>query len=280
MKFETYINKVNKCERPLFKLFQEELTVDLLQQLNEVSEKTYFVAMTPRSGSSYLMDLFFKTNKLAEPGEYLNPGFVPNIATALQVRNLSDYWLKLLQNKGKGGIFGIKVSYFHLMPLIETGLDELLFQNNKIILLQRKNIVKQAISLYLATQSDIFHTNIEHSEEKWKTLEQLEYSDEGIRNWMEHIIRQEQGWKKYLEHKEYLSLSYEDILINPKNCVTKTLNFLSIEYVDNDIYGESIFKKIGNDKNRQFYETFLGKKTNLDFMTAHGLGSERFEILR
>lgn len=234
--------------------------------------------MTPRSGSSYLMDLFCKTNRLAEPGEYLNPCFVPNIATALQVDNLSDYWLKLLQNKGRGGVFGIKASYFHLMPLIETGLDELLFQNNKIILLQRKNIVKQAISLYLATQSNIFHTNIEHSDEKWKVLNQLEYSDEGIRSWLEHIYQQEQGWSKYLKHKEYLSLSYEDILINPKNCVTKALNYLSIEFVDNNICGESIFKKLGNDKNRQFYDNFLNNKSNLEFLAEHGLGKERFEM--
>lgn len=278
MDFEKNIVSVNNSHRELFKSFKETLTPSLLQQLNEVSIPTYFVAMTPRSGSSYLMDLFLKSNKLADPGEYLNPGFVPNIATALQVSNLADYWIKLIQKKGSETLFGVKVSFFHFVPLIETGLDEVLFQNNKIILLQRKNIVQQAISLYLATQSDIFHTNIEHSEEKWKLLDKIKYSDEGIKSWVEHIHHQELGWSKYLENKQYLSLWYEDILANPEMCVTKTLDFLGQDYSEQDICIESIFKKIANDKNAQFYDAFLSKKSNLEYLEACQLSNARFQL--
>lgn len=278
MNFEACLNKVNKSERDLFKLFKEDLNSQLLLQLNDISIPTYFVAMTPRSGSSYLMDLFLKTNKLAEPGEYLNPGFVPNIAMALQVNNLSDYWLELIKRKGSENLFGVKVSFFHFMPLIETGLDELFFENNKIIFLKRKNIVKQAISLYLATQSNIFHTNIEHSEEKWKHLDGIEYSDQGIRSWIEHIHLQELGWSKYLENKEYLPLWYEDILENPRTCVTESLEFLEQKYVVEDIHTESVFKKIGNDKNTQFYDAFLSEKSNIEYLIARNLSKERFDI--
>lgn len=276
MDVDNYINKINKSNRGLFKLFKQQLDSQLLLQLNEVSIQTYFVAMTPRSGSSYLMDLFQKTNKLAEPGEYLNPGFVPDIATSLQVNNLVDYWIKLIRRKGSENIFGVKVSYFHFIPLIETGLDELFFKNNKIILLQRKNIVEQAISLYLATQSNIFHTNIEHSEEKWKLLEEIKYSEQGIRDWIEHIHLQELGWEKYLVNKEYLPLWYEDILADPKMCVKKTLDFLALEYRDSNIYDDSIFKKISNDKNTQFYDDFINNKANIEYLTGRKLSKERY----
>ncbi|MCK5355287.1 MAG: hypothetical protein KAJ63_09230, partial [Methyloprofundus sp.] len=75
-----------------------------------------------------------------------------------------------------------------------------------------------------------------------------------------------------------LPLWYEDILINPKNCVIKSLNFLTEELTDTDICSESIFKKIGNDKNKQFYDTFLSNKANLEYLAENGLGKERFEI--
>lgn len=270
------IENIKKNARPLFKLFKEPLNPELLEKLKEVSVETYLVAITPRSGSSYFIDLLGKTSKLGEPGEYLNPNLIPDIAQALQANNFSDYWVKLINRKASETCFGVKASFFQFIPLIETEIDELLFNNSKIVLLKRKNIVKQGISLYLATQSEIFHTNIEHSEEKWKLLNSLEYCDKQIQSWIEHIHIQELGWGKYLKNKNHLSLWYEDIVKNPKNCVTNTLTFLNREYVEDDVVMTSVFKKLGNDKNQEFYEVFLSKKSNLEYLENLNIMEKRF----
>lgn len=276
MDFNKMIENINKNPRPLFKLFKEPLNQELLEKLNEISVETYLVAISPRSGSSYFIDLLGKTSRLGEPGEYLNPNLIPDMAVSLQANNFSDCWVNLINRKAGETCFGVKASFFHFMPLIETGLDELLFNNSKIILLKRKNIVRQAISLYLATKSDIFHTNIKHSTEKWKVLEEIEYNDKYIRHCIEHIYHQELGWSEYLKNKIYLPLWYEDILEDPKKCVTKTLEYLEREYVDDDVIMNSIFKKLANDKNQGFYESFLSKNVNLDYLGKLNILEKRF----
>jgi len=270
------IENINSSDKLFYRLFKEPLNQGLFEKLNDVSVEMYLVAITPRSGSSYFIDLLGKTNKLGEPGEYLNANLAPDIINNLQVDNFSDYWLNLIKRKSCETYFGIKASFFQFEPLIETGLDEILFKNRKIILLQRKNIVKQAISLYLATKSDIFHTNIEHSKDKWTVLDKIEYSDIEIWEWLKHIYKQELGWKKYLLNKNHLSLWYEDILKDPKKCVTNTLTFLNVKYSEEDVSIKSIFKKLKNDKNQEFYEVFLSKKSNIDCLGKLNILENRF----
>ena len=277
MNFEICINKIKNSNNPLFKLFHEDdIDRKKLQKIDSISIQTYLIAMTPRSGSSYFSDLLKNTNQLAEPGEYLNPGFIPDIANAVQANNLSDYWVNLIEKKGSKGIFGVKTSFFHFMPLIETGLDQLFFKENKIIFLRRKNIVKQAISLHLATQSDIFHTNISHSKDKWELLSNIPYDNNLIKNWIDHINFQEKGWDNYLAKKEFIKLYYEDIVENPKNCVNNVIKYLNRTSIDTSSQPESIFKKIGNDKNEEFFQQFINEKSNIEYLSELNLNEERF----
>ena len=274
--FSRYINNIRKSNHNMFTLFEKSLTEDKLRELEKISTPTYLVAMTPRSGSSYFMDLLKKTEQLGDPGEYLNLSFIPNISTSLQVNNLSDYWIKLIERKKSTNIFGIKASFFHCHPLIETGLDELLFKDNKIIFLRRKNIVKQAVSLYLANTSNIFHTNISHSTDKWKQLDGVAYDNKLIRESIEHIYIQEKGWERYLINKEFLPLYYEDIVKAPNDCINNVLSFLNRSPVNEVIHTESIFKKIGNDKNEEFFQQFINEKSNVEYLSGLNLNEERF----
>ena len=66
MNFDHYITKINTSNRPLFKSFTESINSEHLKRLNSISIKTYFVAMTPRSGSSYFVDLLKKNKPTRE----------------------------------------------------------------------------------------------------------------------------------------------------------------------------------------------------------------------
>ncbi|NIV10795.1 MAG: hypothetical protein GWN62_05760, partial [Aliifodinibius sp.] len=61
--------------------------------------------------------------------------------------------------------------------------------------LTRRNLAAQAVSLYKATASNVFHTNIKHEREALHKLEMLEYDFKKIQRWYWHIALQEQGWK-------------------------------------------------------------------------------------
>ena len=266
MNFDHYITKINTSNRPLFKSFTESINSEHLERLNSTSIKTYFVAMTPRSGSSYFVDLLKKTNLLGNPDEYFNPGLIDNTPAKQKSNNLVDYWLNLTQKNSHQDMFGLKISFFQFSPFLDTGLDKLFFKDNKIILLKRKNIVKQAISLYLATESTIFHTNTEHSEEKWNNLKSVEYNNEKIKNWIKHIEKQERGWDYYLKNKNFLPLYYEDIINDPEYCIKKSLEFLQPEHPRYDISTDSVFEKIGSERNIGFYNKFLSIKNNSSFL--------------
>ena len=270
------INKVNQSERELFKLFKKQIDEEGLRKIHDVSIDTYFVAMAPRSGSSYFMDLLQQTNQLGYPEEYLNTGFVPNISIAVEADNFSDYWVNLVKKRAGKNIFGIKVSFFHLLPLIETGLDEILFNHNKIIFLKRQSLIKQAISLYLANESNVFHTNINHSKDKWDVLNNIPYNNELIKNCIKHISVQETGWVSYLKNKVHLSVCYEDIADSPVESINKVLSFLDKEEMNSTNSTNSIFKKISSDKNIDFYDKFLGKDSNIEYLNELNIDSSRF----
>ncbi|NIV10794.1 MAG: hypothetical protein GWN62_05755, partial [Aliifodinibius sp.] len=86
-----------------------------ITQFSKVAEpgRRYIVAMTPRSGSSYLCSVLEGTRRLGAPGEFLNREFIPNIVKKIPGRNASEYLLNVSKaKKTRNGVFGVKASWF------------------------------------------------------------------------------------------------------------------------------------------------------------------------
>ena len=76
----------------------------------------------------------------------------------------------------------------------------------KYIYLTRRDLAAQAISLYKATETSVFHTNVQHSEEAISKLRSLQYDYEKIKEWYVHIDRQEKGWQAYFFNNRIVPL--------------------------------------------------------------------------
>ncbi|MDD5271341.1 MAG: Stf0 family sulfotransferase [Methylovulum sp.] len=236
-----------------------------IKRLNALQEQKdpksrYMIAMTPRSGSTYLCDLMSRTGYFGQPHELINQDRVPNILKNAPGRNPDEYIRHVMRDlQTNNGVSGLKTSWFQFENF--TGyMNNLSYLSDfKYIYLTRRNLAAQAVSLYKATSSGVFHTDMEHSPEALAKLHDLEYDYASIKYWYDHIVVQEKGWQNYFyENRIYpLCISYEDI----EDSILKVLQRIAI-YVGvepNMVYipiESSTIKKVSDHRNGQWTRRF------------------------
>jgi len=235
-----------------------------------VSDNTlnYAIAITPRSGSSYLSDVLSQTKSLGRPGEFLPK---EHIVIALKNRNIeigsisvADHFEWVVKQTKTGSIFGQKMSFFQFQKFANIegeNIFNILFPNTKFIYLIRRSIIKQAISMYLADETQVFHNN---NENYTRDEEDIEFNFEKIFFWVKHIRAQELGWQKYFDQNAipHLTLYYEDIIGN----LSYTLNLISSfiqENLDINVPSTANHTKIKSDKSKRFYQTIIQDKKTM-----------------
>ena len=147
----------------------------------------FFVA---RSGSSWLTELLTKTRMLGNPEEWFNPDFVAENARNLGAKSELEY-IKALQSElgSNNGIFAIECSYSQMELLEEIDFFDIFNNENntKFFYLRRKDLVAQAISLYSAKNTGIFHASQSRQVEDTK----VGYDGPNILHWLVHLLSEE-----------------------------------------------------------------------------------------
>jgi LPS sulfotransferase NodH len=236
-----------------------------LTRLNYLKEQNdpksrYFIAITPRSGSSYLCDLMSQINRFGNPHELINQDNMPRFMKDSPGRNPDEYIRNVLRDRQtENGVSGLKASWFQFENF--TGyMNNLRYLSEfKYIYLTRGNLAAQAVSLYKATSTGVFHTDTTHPQEALAKLDALEYDYESIKYWYDHIVAQEKGWQNYFyENRIYpLCISYEDIEENALKVLQRIATYIGVEA--NTIYipiNNSVYKKISDIRNAQWTRRF------------------------
>lgn len=245
--------------------------------------KPYLICITPRSGSTYLGDLLRRTRSAGRPGEYLNlvglgPALQKRRALGEVVETLLQYLAGVIERQAPtGGAVGIMTSFFQFQPLIETGLDRLLFSRFRRIRLYRKDLVRQAISLYLATETGLFHSHLPVNEDRCADPRNVCYDEEKIRGWIEHIWVQECGWENYLRPQRQPSprIYYEALESAPIRVVRRILQSLELEMGHVPVPHRSKVKKIGDARNGEWACRFVSNADSLAFLRGLGIPDDR-----
>ncbi len=269
----------------LLKLGRLEVDQERLDEYRRVvaGKVPYIIYFTPRSGSSFLSDMLTKSLEMGTPGEFFTGSLFEIALQHMRVLGYTgdsvvDYLIWLINNTSSpNGVFGFKANYFDHAPLIESGLQELLFGNYKAVFLYRKNILKQAISLYVATETGLFHTNIPVANETLNAARSLKYDGEQLREWIRHIWIQEIGWKDYLSKIEAqpLVIGYDLLSANPKAAVEMIAERLGVRLSNLPDKNSSVFEKVRTENNDNLAEQFLGDPSNKDFFTRTGIEGNR-----
>lgn len=224
----------------------------------------YLIAMTPRSGSSHLCDVLSNTRKLGRPGEMLSKEFIPEIVRSAPGRDADEYLRQVLKViRTPNGVSGLKASWFQFDEFRRAMKEPAFLLKFRFIHLTRRDPSAQAVSLYRATATNVFHTNVHHSADAIGQLEALDYDFEKIRHWHDHIVAQERGWQSFFAENGIfpLAVSYEDIEHDVLAVVRRIAAYIGRPHAAASVVPDSIFRKLGERRSLEWATRF---KLDLD----------------
>jgi len=148
------------------------------------------------------------------------------------------------------------------LVLEKASLSALFGDNLFFISLIREDFVSQAISLYKATKTGLWHTTSQKLENFINADGELEYSREEIKRWLKHILDQEYGAEKLFKSMvvEPLRLTYEKLVANTLGCVKEIATYIGVVLPDNFSISTTRNEKIGTSLNKQFKERFMAEE--------------------
>lgn len=197
-------------------------------------ERSYMIASVPRTGSTYLSHLLWRTGCLGAPLEYLNfDPAGPYFFAAASRENQSWLWDSVVRRRtSPNGVFGVKCFPSQLQTLQE-GNPHLLQQvmalltsegaRAKVVLLKRADRDAHAISFARAILSGVWR---KEQEAAGKT--EVEFSRIAVERARQTLDGQESAWTEMLGELgiEPLLLSYEDVVADPQASVRAVADYV------------------------------------------------------
>lgn len=220
----------------------------------------YFIAFTARSGSTFLTHELYSSQVLSRPEEWFNYDNVKEIGRKGPYA-FREYLTETLQaNRSSDGVFGCEVNWLQLMALCHLVSPQCLFKNSiRWFYLRRRNIVAQAISIFIANKTSFFHS-YQRSNSILEKVEGLEYDSEGIKVYIRDFVEQERSFDGWFFENNIVPINifYEDVIENPAKTVMLFANVLGVALPENfpEACNQNPIQKIGGATNRLFEERF------------------------
>jgi len=199
-------------------------------------EIPYLLATVPRTGSSFLSHVLWRTGCLGAPLEYLNfdkdgPYFFAHDAAEQQ-----DWlWRSVLRRRtSPNGVFGVKCFPMQLEALHESNPALLSAiwatllpagRRGRIVYLARRDRLAHAISYARATISGIWRREQEEG-----AAAEPEYSKTALANAEQWIEMQARGWEEMFANLgiEPLRLWYEEVAADPDQAARQVADYLGV----------------------------------------------------
>ena len=149
---------------------------------------SYIIYAAPRSGSTLLCEALRKTNVAGRPGEFFTPAHAKyysecwNIPLRDGTRHLGeDYFKYIYATTTSNGVFGTKIIW-ELFPycldqirklegmeeLSTSELVSIAFPQHQAIMIMRSDKVRQAISWWKATKTNVWWQLGEKPQKRWR----------------------------------------------------------------------------------------------------------------
>lgn len=181
--------------------------------LAPVEKRTLIIAMTERSGSTNLCSVLAKLGPFGEPEEYFNPqGLMETLPEKLGAKDASDYLAKLAE---RSEIFCFKVSALNWRPFEKRART--VFPNARYVYLDRMDLEAQAISLYRARKTWIWHK----PENSKGTMAAPEFDAAELEECRQHLMIGKTKWANFFFQNDIkpLHIKYEHLLADMPKAV-------------------------------------------------------------
>jgi LPS sulfotransferase NodH len=187
----------------------------------------YAICSTPRSGSHFLGQLLYATERMGCPLEYFHHRNVIRWhERAANARGGSDL-LRFIAGirTSPNGCFGIKAHYPHLRTLVQYIPIHEFVSSFAHIRIVRRDLLAQAISFARAIQTDDW---ISRGPDSGRSAV---YDSDQIRRYLAEIARQNASWDYFFcaFGIQPLIVEYESLAVDPAACVRRVAAFVGID---------------------------------------------------
>lgn len=219
-----------------------------------MTERSYFICATPRSGSTLLCDLLADTGLAGKPASYYRRQSIPRWIERLGLPEPSgpqdaDFERAYLDaviraGSGDGYIFGLRLMW-ETLPELLTRLSllhldqhsdhrrlEAAFGKIAYIHLSRTDKVDQAISQAKAEQSGLWHLASDGSErERIGAPQEPDYDADRIDALVRELRASDAAWNAWFAGQgiEPLRLTYEELSSDPQATLARVLDKLGLD---------------------------------------------------
>lgn len=237
---------------------------------------SYIICASPRSGSHLLGEALQNTGVAGVPDEYFHSdaqGHLQNqtggIAEQYGQKTLEEFQDLVLElGSTPNGVFGVKISPFHLTDIVKNyqtlpqyknleafELLETLLYEPKYIWLTRRDKVRQAVSWFKAEQTNIWRKT-QASQTNLKQQPTFDYI--GIETCRLRIENAEQYWQTYFKEHNItpFKVIYEDLVEAYEETALKILEFLGIPHPETLSFSNRQLQKQSNSINDEWVKKY------------------------
>lgn len=222
--------------------------------------KTYCILMTPRSGSTWLTRRIARLDRLSCPDEYFNTDVFADTLKYNPGRDVYEVFDVIARkNSTQSGLFGFEISYFDLEELeLEARLLDIMVGEKHFFYLNRRNFVAQAISLYAAVESNVFHS---FQAADGGRRREAPYDDAKIMFWACHILQQEHGFHRWIMANgvKPMRLRYEELCDDIDAVIGRMAGHMGVDLSGAEAHAtqetERVTADFARDYERRFRDT-------------------------
>ncbi len=199
-------------------------------------DRPYLLATVPRTGSTFVSHLLWRSGCLGAPLEYLNfepSGPYGHASASPQLQR--ELWENALRRRtSPNGVFGLKAFPLQLEelsqanpPLLRAVLHFLLPPGRaRVVQLRRRDATAHAVSYARAMLSGIWR-----AEQETEGRDEPEFDAQALERAGRLIATQERAWADMCRemHIEPLVVWYEDAVADPAGFVATTADYLAVE---------------------------------------------------
>ena len=203
-----------------------------------------FLCFTNRSGSNALGEDIGFLDGCHFLGEVLNFDNVINRSIKNKYDNFTEYLNGILINKNCQTPI-IKASFSQLVFLYSNGYFQYYFKNSKFIHIERRDLLEQAISLFIAS-----HTK------KWASFQKAvdqppKLVIKDVVKIMDSLSNQNSQFKTFfsLTRAVYMNVNYEQYTAHRLKVLNRIIKFLGINSLPDKLPSKKFTKQISVEKN-------------------------------
>lgn len=225
---------------------------------------TVMFAITARSGSTAICNALSDAGAAREIGEIFNPRGPYNLyyRSVGGGDNVIQYLNRFYEQNHLLYKLIFKTDLDDLKLVISTHKIKNLFPDLKVISLDRNDKVEQAVSLFRAKLTSIWHRDISEKEQNSPPPKITEYDFDGIDIEYRRLKKSSANWETFYDRYniEPMRIEYDDFLQRPQNVLVKLAEFIGDMEVDQEFIIRQT--KIADDLSREWSYMFREELEN------------------